>query len=56
MRLKDPQLIDEAKQAMAGYQGSLSDDLRVLFDRFSFADAALKVVGVGSVGSVGTRA
>jgi uncharacterized protein (DUF2252 family) len=33
------------------YSATLREDYRVLFDRFRLADAALKVVGVGSVGT-----
>jgi uncharacterized protein (DUF2252 family) len=34
-----------------GYRASLSGDLRDLIDRYRYADAARKVVGVGSVGT-----
>lgn len=34
----------------AAYRTSLSDDRRVLLDRYRVVDAAIKVVGVGSVG------
>jgi uncharacterized protein (DUF2252 family) len=34
------------------YRESLQEDRRVLFDQFRFCDAAMKVVGVGSVGTV----
>jgi uncharacterized protein (DUF2252 family) len=40
--------VDEALRA---YRETLSDDRRVLFDRYRFVDAALKVVGIGSVGT-----
>jgi uncharacterized protein (DUF2252 family) len=33
------------------YRASLDDDRRVLFDRFEIEDVAIKVVGVGSVGT-----
>ena len=33
------------------YRESLPHDRRVLFDRYSFVDAAIKVVGIGSVGT-----
>jgi uncharacterized protein (DUF2252 family) len=36
--------------ALAGYRDSLEDDRRVLLDRYSVVDYAMKVVGVGSVG------
>lgn len=36
--------------ALASYRENLQEDRRVLFDRYQIVDAALKVVGVGSVG------
>ena len=36
--------------ALAGYRDTVAEDRRVLLDRYELADAALKVVGVGSVG------
>jgi uncharacterized protein (DUF2252 family) len=39
------------KDAIAGYRDSLPEHTRILFDRFHFADLAMKVVGVGSVGT-----
>ena len=39
-------------EAFAAYRESLPDHVQVLFDRFSLYDAAMKVVGVGSVGTV----
>jgi len=38
-------------EAIARYRESLAEHVRVLFDRFHFFDLALKVVGVGSVGT-----
>jgi uncharacterized protein (DUF2252 family) len=37
--------------ALADYRETLGEDRRVLLDSYRFADAALKVVGVGSVGT-----
>jgi len=37
--------------AIAGYRESLPEHVRTLFDRFHFRDLAVKVVGVGSVGT-----
>jgi uncharacterized protein (DUF2252 family) len=41
----------EVKQALARYRETLAPSHQVLFDRYEMADAALKVVGVGSVGT-----
>jgi uncharacterized protein (DUF2252 family) len=38
-------------EAIAAYRESLPAHVRVLFDRFHFLDLAMKVVGVGSVGT-----
>ena len=64
-RIKDnPPLIyhlrDEAEESLAArvrdafadYRGSLQEDRRVLLDCFDFKDVAIKVVGVGSVGTM----
>ena len=42
---------EEIKAAWALYRESLPEHVRVLFDRFHLCDMALKVVGVGSVGT-----
>lgn len=39
------------KAAWSRYRESLSEPLQVLFDRYQFCDMAIKVVGVGSVGT-----
>ena len=39
------------REAMEDYRQSLPDDRRVLFDRYRLEDLALKVVGIGSVGT-----
>ena len=38
-------------EGFASYRDSLAEHVRVLFDRFRFCDLAIKVVGVGSVGT-----
>ena len=40
-----------AREALVAYRESLPEDRRALLDRFDLADFALKVVGVGSVGT-----
>ena len=46
---------DELRAAMEksfeSYRSSLADDVRWLLDRYRFVDLAIKVVGVGSVGT-----
>jgi uncharacterized protein (DUF2252 family) len=42
---------EELKAAWALYHDSLPEHVRVLFDRFHLCDMAIKVVGVGSVGT-----
>ncbi|WP_233837745.1 DUF2252 domain-containing protein [Paraburkholderia sp. ZP32-5] len=39
-------------EAIESYRQSLAEHVRVLFDRFHFVDLAMKVVGVGSVGTM----
>jgi uncharacterized protein (DUF2252 family) len=39
------------REGFARYRDTLSDDRRVLLDRFELKDIAIKVVGVGSVGT-----
>jgi uncharacterized protein (DUF2252 family) len=43
--------MERIADGMAAYRQSLADDRRVLFDRYRLEDAALKVVGIGSVGT-----
>jgi uncharacterized protein (DUF2252 family) len=44
-------MVDSLRNIFRQYRASLSEEKRVLVDRFAFRDAALKVVGVGSVGT-----
>jgi len=48
--IHDPDGEATIEQFMHVYQDSLSDDHRTLLDRYQLADAAIKVVGIGSVG------
>ena len=43
--------VDRMQSLLTGYRASLPDDVGHLLDRFRLADAARKVVGVGSVGT-----
>jgi uncharacterized protein (DUF2252 family) len=47
-----PGLTSDLSKGIALYRKSLSEHVRTLFDRFHFRDLALKVVGVGSVGTM----
>jgi len=40
------------REPLAAYRASLPDHVRVLFDRYRLCDVALKVVGIGSVGTM----
>jgi uncharacterized protein (DUF2252 family) len=40
------------QEVLAKYRATLADDRRVLFDRYQLVDAAIKVVGIGSVGTL----
>ncbi len=46
-----PGLKSGYREAIAGYRELLPEHVRVLFDRFRLFDVAIKVVGVGSVGT-----
>jgi len=47
-----PGLVTGAADVIAAYRESLPEHTRTLFDRYYFFDYAVKVVGVGSVGTV----
>jgi uncharacterized protein (DUF2252 family) len=44
-------VLDRARAALEDYRLSLPDDRRTLFDRYTLQDIAVKVVGIGSVGT-----
>ncbi len=46
-----PEQTETARRVFAAYAESLRADRRLLFERFEVVDVALKVVGVGSVGT-----
>ncbi|WP_341679254.1 DUF2252 domain-containing protein [Niveibacterium sp. SC-1] len=47
----EPDLHERMTAALREYRASLSDERRVLLDRYRAVDCALKVVGIGSVGT-----
>jgi uncharacterized protein (DUF2252 family) len=48
----DPDALrEQVTGSLESYRSTLADNRRVLFDRFELVDIALKVVGVGSVGT-----
>jgi uncharacterized protein (DUF2252 family) len=44
--------MDMLREALAKYRETLAEDRRVLLDRYRLVDAAVKVVGIGSVGTL----
>jgi len=44
--------MDLIRQTLAKYRETLAEDRRVLFDRYRLVDAAVKVVGIGRVGTL----
>jgi uncharacterized protein (DUF2252 family) len=51
VHINDPEIEEVVREGFADYQQSLSDERRILFDRYHLEDYALKVVGIGSVGT-----
>lgn len=47
----EPDFEEKIKIGLKHYRDSLRDDYKVLFDHYRFVDVAMKVVGVGSVGT-----
>ncbi|MCU0070471.1 DUF2252 domain-containing protein [Pseudomonas koreensis] len=47
----EPHFMERVRKGLAAYRQSLSDERKVLLDRYRLVDAALKVVGIGSVGT-----
>jgi uncharacterized protein (DUF2252 family) len=47
----DPEMEDRIREAMDDYRQTLSDERRVLLDRYRMVDHAIKIVGIGSVGT-----
>ena len=44
--------MDMLRETLGKYRETLADDRRVLLDRYRLVDAAIKVVGIGSVGTL----
>jgi Uncharacterized protein conserved in bacteria (DUF2252) len=44
--------MDMLREALTKYRETLAEDRRVLLDRYRLVDAAIKVVGIGSVGTL----
>jgi hypothetical protein len=47
----DGDVAERWQEGLEDYRQTLSDERRTLFDRYQFEDCAMKVVGVGSVGT-----
>lgn len=48
---RDPAYLETIKEVFQNYRESLNEDRRILLDRYKLMDAALKIVGIGSVGT-----
>ena len=44
--------LEMCRESLANYRGTLAEDRQELFDRYRLVDAAIKVVGIGSVGTL----
>lgn len=51
IHVDDPEFMEKVQEGLDVYRGTLSDERRILLDRYRLADAALKIVGIGSVGT-----
>lgn len=49
--ITDPEAEQRIREALEAYRQTLSDERRVLLDRYRLEDFAVKVVGIGSVGT-----
>jgi uncharacterized protein (DUF2252 family) len=50
--LRGAEYLDMCRDVLAQYRSTLAEDRRVLIDRYQLVDAAIKVVGIGSVGTL----
>lgn len=51
VHVPEPDFEQRVRDGLVEYRASLSDERRVLLDRYRLEDCALKVVGIGSVGT-----
>jgi uncharacterized protein (DUF2252 family) len=51
VHVAEPEIEETIREGFADYRESMSDERRILFDRYHLEDFALKVVGIGSVGT-----
>lgn len=49
--VSDPDFMERVRKGLMVYRQSLSDERQLLLDRYRLVDVALKVVGIGSVGT-----
>jgi uncharacterized protein (DUF2252 family) len=47
----DGEIIVDAREVFTSYRSSIRDDIQVLFESYELVDLAIKVVGLGSVGT-----
>ncbi|MFM8442301.1 MAG: DUF2252 domain-containing protein [Methylococcus sp.] len=47
----DPDFAERVQETLDAYRASLPEERRVLYDRYRLEDVAIKVVGIGSVGT-----
>ncbi len=50
-KAQSSQVVEDARHSFELYEQTLREDIRVLFSHYRFVDSAVKVVGVGSVGT-----
>jgi uncharacterized protein (DUF2252 family) len=51
VHVAEPEMEEAVREGFADYRESMSNERRILFDRYHLEDFALKVVGIGSVGT-----
>lgn len=48
---EDPDFAERVQESLDAYRASLAEERRILYDRYRLEDVAIKVVGIGSVGT-----